>query len=273
MTFDVSSLQELGAAIIPIAQRAGAAILDIYASDPHTRYKADRSPVTDADQASEDLILAALSKLYPDIPVVAEESQAAGRSPDLTRYFFLVDPLDGTKEFLRQNGEFAINIALIDKDRPVFGLIYAPVKADCYVTLKSGAARLDLRPNHNPPAREAFEFQSLTGEPRSERPMTAIVSRSHQTPQTESFLEKLGSPPRIILGSSLKFGVIARGDADVYARFGETCEWDTAAGHALLNAVGGSVLTGDGGPFLYGKKDRGYLNPPFVAWRRYPLRS
>ena len=100
--------------------------------------------------------------------------------------------------------------------------------------------------------------------------MTAVVSRSHLTPETESFLQKLGDPPRLFLGSSLKFGVIARGDADVYPRFGQTSEWDTAAGHALLNAAGGCLLTGDGKPFLYGKKDRNFVNPPFVAWRRTP---
>jgi 3'(2'), 5'-bisphosphate nucleotidase len=271
VTAEAPLFEDLAQSILPIAQRAGAAILDIYHSNPNTRYKADKSPVTDADHASEDLILDALSKLFPEIPVVAEESLAAGNIPDVQRYFFLVDPLDGTKEFIKKNGEFTINIALIEAGLPIFGLIYAPDKADCYVTLtRNTAARCHLLADCNPSPHQKFDFQSLTGEPPEQRPMTAIVSRSHLTPETESFLKKLGDPQRLLLGSSLKFGVIARGDADVYPRFGRTCEWDTAAGHALLNATGGCVLTGDGGPYLYGKKDQSFFNPPFVAWRRKP---
>ena len=271
MTAEAPQLEDLAQSIIPIAQRAGAAILDIYRIDPNTRYKADKSPVTDADHASEDLIIDSLSKLSPEIPVVAEESLAAGNIPEVQRYFFLVDPLDGTKEFIKKNGEFTVNIALVNSGQPVFGLIYAPDKADCYVTLGSNkAARFELLPDHNPPAGQKFDFEILTGEPQEQRPMTAIVSRSHLTPETESFLKNLGDPQRLLLGSSLKFGVIARGDADVYPRFGPTSEWDTAAGHALLNAAGGCVLMGDGTPFLYGKRNRSFLNPPFVAWRRKP---
>jgi 3'(2'), 5'-bisphosphate nucleotidase len=271
VTAEAPPLEDLAQSIIPIAQRAGAAILDIYCSNPNTRYKADQSPVTDADHASEDLILDALSKLFPQIPVVAEESLAAGNIPEIQRYFFVVDPLDGTKEFIKKNGEFTVNIALVDAERPVFGLIYAPDKGDCYVTLGGNrAARCELLPDRNPATRQMFDFQILTGDSQAQRPMTAIVSRSHLTPETERFLQKLGDPPRLFLGSSLKFGVIARGDADVYPRFGQTSEWDTAAGHALLNAAGGCLLTGDGKPFLYGKKDRNFVNPPFVAWRRTP---
>ena len=196
---------------------------------------------------------------------------AAGNVPDVHRYFFLVDPLDGTKEFIKKNGEFTVNIALIEEKLPIFGLIYAPDKADCYITLaRNTAARCLLLPDRNPSPHQKFDFQSLTGEAQLSRPMTAIVSRSHLTAETESFLKKLGDPQRTLLGSSLKFGVISRGEADVYPRFGRTYEWDTAAGHALLNATGGCVLTGDGEPFLYGKKDRSFLNPPFVAWRRKP---
>lgn len=274
MTAEALPHEDLASAIIPIAQRAGATILDIARSGLNTRYKADRSPVTDADEAAENLILDALSKLFPGIPAVAEERMAGGDAPEIQRYFFAVDPLDGTKEFLKGNGEYTVNIALIDGERPVFGLIYAPEKDDCYVTLGSRkAARLKLVASHNPSARPESEFQFLTGEPQHERPMTAIVSRSHLTPDTEGFLKKLGAPQMMLLGSSLKFGVIARGDADVYPRFGRTCEWDTAAGHALLNATGGCVLTMDGGPFLYGKKGQSFVNPGFVAWRRKPEHS
>ncbi len=263
--------EDLANSLLPIAQRAGAASLDIYRSNPNTRYKADQSPVTDADHASEDLIVEALSKLCPEIPVVAEERLAAGIIPDVQTRFFLVDPLDGTKEFVKRNGEFTVNIALVDAEQPVLGLIYAPDKADCYVALaRKTAARCKLLPDRDPSPRQKFDFQILTGEADEQRRLTAIVSRSHLTPETETFLKKLGDPNRLTLGSSLKFGVIARGDADVYPRFGQTSEWDTAAGHALLNAAGGCVLTGDGKPFLYGKRDSRFINPPFVAWRRKP---
>jgi 3'(2'), 5'-bisphosphate nucleotidase len=255
--------------LIPVAQKAGAAILEIYASNPNVRYKADRSPVTDADHASEDIILEALLKLAPHVPVIAEEQLAAGRIPDVEDTFFLVDPLDGTKEFIRRNGEFTVNIALIGRGRPVFGLIYAPDKADCYITLGAGrAARCKLRPDRNPASSQRFDFEPLTGEPPEPRPFTALVSRSHLTPETEAFLAGLGGPPRMLLGSSLKFGVIARGLADVYPRFAPTSEWDTAAGQALLDAVGGLIQASDGEPLAYGKKDRAFLNPSFVAWRR-----
>ena len=271
MTVKAPPIEELAQPIIAIAQRAGAVIMDIYRSNPNTRYKADRSPVTDADQAAESLIIESLSKLFPEIPVIAEEALAAGIIPDVENCFFLVDPLDGTKEFLKKNGEFTVNIALVYAKQPVFGLIYAPVKDDCYVTLgRNRAARCKLLPAHNPSPRQEFEFQILTGEPREQRPMTAMVSRSHLTPETESFLKGLGDPERLSLGSSLKFCVIARGDADVYPRLGRTSEWDTAAGHAVLDATGGCVLTEDGHPFLYGKKEERFLNPSFIAWRRPP---
>ncbi len=271
MTVEAPPIEELALPIIAIAQRAGAVILDVYRSNPNTRYKADRSPVTDADQAAENLILESLSKLFPDIPVVAEEALAAGNIPDVQDCFFLVDPLDGTKEFLKKNGEFTVNIALVNAKQPVFGLIYAPDSDDCYVTLRRNeAARCKLLPDHNPSPRQEFEFQILSGEAAGQRPLTAMVSRSHLTPDTESFLKGLGDPVRLSFGSSLKFCAIARGDADVYPRLGPTCEWDTAAGHAILNAAGGCVLTSGGQPFLYGKKEQRFLNPSFIAWRRPP---
>ncbi len=269
VTVEPPRAEELALPLIAVAQRAGAAIMEIYSSDLNVRYKADRSPVTDADHASEDIILEALAKLEPQIPAVAEESLAAGRIPDVENSFFLVDPLDGTKEFIKKNGEFTVNIALVSGGRPVFGLVYAPDSADCYVTLAPDrAVRFTLPPDRNPPLRQAFDFEPLSGEPPVDRPFTAIVSRSHLTSETEAFLKALGDPPRILMGSSLKFGAIARGLADVYPRFAPTSEWDTAAGHALLDAAGGCVLSGDGEPFCYGKKDASFLNSSFVAWRK-----
>jgi 3'(2'), 5'-bisphosphate nucleotidase len=269
VTVELPSAEELALALIPVAQRAGAAIMDVYRSDPNVRYKADASPVTDADHAAEDIILDSLAKLAPEIPAVAEESLAAGRIPDVEDAFFLVDPLDGTKEFLKRNGEFTVNIALVAGGRPVFGLVYAPDKADCYVTLgPDRAVRFHLPPDKAPPLNQTYDFEPLTGQPHTERPFSAIVSRSHLTPETEAFLHRLQDPPRLRVGSSIKFAMIARGLADVYPRIAPTSEWDTAAGHALLNAAGGCVFAGDGGPFLYGKKESRFVNPSFVAWRR-----
>lgn len=255
---------------ITAAQKAGAAIMDYYGPEMNVRYKVDRSPVTDADNASEDIIIHALSKLMPNIPVVAEEQASAGILPSTDGAYFAVDPLDGTKEFLKLNGEFSINIALISGEKAIFGLLFAPALADCFITLEPGKAfRCALHPAHMPPAGQKLDFRPLSGEaPR--RPLTAVVSRSHLRPDTVAFLENLGGPPRKIMGSALKFGLLADGEADVYPRHGPTNEWDTAAGQAILEAAGGSVLTFDGEPLRYGKKAERYVNPGFVAWRRSP---
>jgi 3'(2'), 5'-bisphosphate nucleotidase len=269
--FEASDYRELALAIIPVAQRAGAAIIDIYKAGPNVRFKPDRSPVTDADHAAEEIILDALSRLLPNVRIIAEEQTAAGIVPAIERTFFLVDPLDGTKEFLKANGEFTVNIALIAEEKPIFGLVYAPDKADCYLTLEQGkAVRCSLPPTHSPGANAKLNFVPLTGEPDLPRPMTAIISRSHPRPEAQAFLARLGDIPRIVMGSSLKFGVLARGDADVYPRFGPTSEWDTAAGHAVLEAAGGCMLTPAGQPILYGKSAEKFTNPPFLALRWPP---
>jgi 3'(2'), 5'-bisphosphate nucleotidase len=263
--FDFS---ELIPAVVAASQNAGAAIMEIYKSGPEVRYKEDKSPVTDADQASEDIILEFLSRAAPEIPVIAEEQAASGRLPAIDKLFFLIDPLDGTKEFLKQNGEFTINIALVDGAIPIFGLVFAPDKSDCYVTLTpKNAVRFPLCPSRSPSPWRDLEFEPLTGERAKGRPLTAIVSRSHLRPEAQAFLEGMPQAERMVMGSSLKFGVLARGDADVYPRFGPTSEWDTAAGHALLNATGGCVLAESGKTLRYGKRERKFANPGFVAWR------
>jgi 3'(2'), 5'-bisphosphate nucleotidase len=268
VTLEADDYKDLALSIVAMAQRAGAAIMDIYRSAPQVRYKPDNSPVTDADQASETIIIEALSKLMPDVPVIAEERTAAGFVPEESRSFFLVDPLDGTKEFLKDNGEFTVNVALIEEDKAVFGLIFAPDKADCYVTLSRGHAfRCKLIPAHKPQL-TGLSLTPLHGEAAPDRSFTAIVSRSHPRPEALAFLDELGHPERTVLGSSLKFGVLARGEADVYPRFGPTSEWDTAAGQAILEAAGGCVVTREGRPLRYGKRDQGFINPAFIAWRR-----
>ena len=269
MTLERLGYKELALSMIPVAQQAGAAIMDIYRSSPNVRYKTDSSPVTDADHAAEEIILRAISKLLPNVPVIAEEQAAAGNIPSTNGQFFLVDPLDGTKEFLKGNGEFTVNIALVTCNKPLFGLIYAPDKSDCYLTLNPGeAVRFHLDPAHNPQPRQTFDFERLTGEAQAGRALTAVVSRSAVRPQAQAFLEKLPVAKRMPMGSSLKFCVLARGNADVYPGFGPTSEWDIAAGQAILDASGGSVMTPDGKPVDYGKRDRGFVNPSFIAWRR-----
>jgi len=269
VTLETGDYKDFALAVMAAAQKAGAAIMDIYRSDPNVRYKADNSPVTDADHASEDIAIAALSELMPDVPVIAEEQVSAGNIPHTSETYFLVDPLDGTKEFLKLNGEFTVNIALVSGEKPTFGLIYAPAKSDCYVTLSPGQAfRCKLHPSHAGQLPPDLAFSPLSGEAHTRRPFTAIVSRSHLRLETLAFLGQLGDPQREVLGSSLKFGELARGEADVYPRFGPTFEWDTAAGQAIVEAAGGCVVTADGKPLVYVKKDRGYRNPAFIAWRR-----
>jgi 3'(2'), 5'-bisphosphate nucleotidase len=271
VTLQAAGHRQFAIAVMAAVQKAGAAIMDIYRAKPEVRFKADNSPVTDADHAAEEIVIAALAQLMPGVPVIAEEQMAAGRIPATGSDFFLVDPLDGTREFLKFNGEFTINIAQVSGGKSLFGLIYAPAKSDCYLTLDPGRAfRCELHPAHTPAPESSFDFLPLNGERTGRRPFTAITSRSHPRPETAAFLERLGNPERLVLGSSLKFGVLARGEADVYPRFGATSEWDTAAGQAILEAAGGSVVTADGQPLTYGKRDRGFENPAFIAWRRPP---
>lgn len=271
MILEAADYKDFALSVIGAAQKAGAAIMDIYGPNMNVRYKADSSPVTDADHASEDIIIGELSKLMPDVPIVSEEQASAGNLPATAGVYFLVDPLDGTKEFLKLNGEFSINIALVSGERAIFGLLFGPAKADCFVTLSPGKAyRCVLHPARGPQLKD-LDFKRLNGE-TGKRPVTAIVSRSHMRPETVAFLEELGNPERMTMGSALKFGLLAAGEADVYPRHGPTNEWDTAAGQAILEAVGGSVLTLDGEPLRYGKSEQRYGNPPFVAWRRPPNR-
>jgi 3'(2'), 5'-bisphosphate nucleotidase len=270
VTLKAGNYKDFGLALMAAAQRAGAAIMDIYGPDMNVSYKADSSPVTEADNASEAILLAALAELMPGIPAISEEQASADNLPDTKSTYFLVDPLDGTKEFLKLNGEFCISIGLASAGKAIFGLLFAPAKAVCYVTLAPGKAyRCALEPAHNPPLKQNFDFAALTGE-ATRSAFTAIVSRSHLKPDTLTFLEARGNPERMSLGSALKFGALAAGEADVYPRHGPTNEWDTAGGQAILEAAGGCVLTLDGEPLLYGKKDQRYKNPPFIAWRRPP---
>ena len=242
------------AAIRRIADDAGALILGYYAGAVAVRAKADASPVTEADEAAEALILAALEALGLNIPIVAEEKAARGGVPgDAGSRFWLVDPLDGTKEFLSKNGEFTVNIALIENRRPVLGVVYAPAIGVTYLGGPKGASR----------AVGGGEAVPLRAARPSPAGLVAVVSRSHRSPETDAYLARFPIRSERSAGSSLKFGLVAAGEADLYPRLGRTMEWDTAAGHAVVAAAGGSVRTLAGDDLLYGKP--GFENPSFVV--------
>lgn len=242
---------------------AGRAILEVYGQeDAGIRSKSDASPVTDADERAEAILLEGLEKLLPGVPVLAEESASRGIMPDLSEFFLLVDPLDGTREFISRNGEFTVNVGLVQSGRPVAGCVLAPVLGTSWIgAVGAGAMRAKADVGVTP-----RDFQPIHTRPASPDGLIAVASRSHSDEQTEHFLAGLRIAKRISAGSSLKFCLVAEGEADVYPRFGPTMEWDTGAGHAVLAAAGGSVVTPQGLPFLYGKVEHGYKNGPFVAW-------
>jgi 3'(2'), 5'-bisphosphate nucleotidase len=245
-----------------ICSLAGVKIMEIYESDFEARGKDDRSPVTDADELAEEIILAELKTAFPDVPVLAEESFAAGFRPDTNGAFILVDPVDGTKEFINKNGEFTVNIALIEDRAPTAGCVFAPARERIFV----GGTQAWAGPLKAGGAVSADALAPITTRARPAGGMTAVMSRSHADEKTQAFADAQGVTEKVSAGSSLKFCLVAEGSADVYPRFGPTKEWDTGAGHAVLNAAGGCVLTPDGAPFLYAKEDTEYLNGAFVAW-------
>lgn len=241
------------------ARAAGEAIMAVYSRDFDARQKEDSSPVTDADEAAEAVILAALRACDPATPVVAEESVARDGVPAsaLTAEgsrFWLVDPLDGTREFISRNGEFTVNIALVEDGAPVLGVVYLPAQDLLYAGIPGlGAERTAAG------RREAIRVRQA--DPKG---LDVLASRSHRDAETEAFLQRLHVRQLVAAGSSLKFCRVAEGAADLYPRFGPTMEWDTAAGHAVLAAAGGSVTLLDGAPFRYGKP--GFRNGGFLAY-------
>ena len=241
--------------LIALARKAGDVIMSVYESDFAHQRKLDHSPVTEADVAAERVILEGLARLTPEIPVIAEEQAAADGLPTGTSaMFWLVDPLDGTKEFIAHNGEFTVNIALIVDHAPVMGVVHLPALGITY----AGADGMAERRNGSSPAEPIRVRQT----PSTGAIMT--ISRSHADKEL-AHAEEMGEPiaGTIVAGSSLKFCRVAEGAADLYPRFGPTMEWDTAAGQAVLENAGGSVTTLDGQPLRYGKL--GLRNPHFIA--------
>jgi 3'(2'), 5'-bisphosphate nucleotidase len=256
-----SSSGDLVQSLIYTAQRAGGAIMAVYATDFAVKSKADASPVTVADEAAEKIILADLAAIAPGVPVVAEEAVAAGKVPVIADRFFLVDPLDGTKEFVSRRDEFTVNVALIENGEPVLGVVFAPARHELYWgDVRAGkAGRIDADPDGTMPSLGT----AIGARPAPPRGLTAVASRSHRTPETDAFLANYPVAEFRSIGSSLKFCLVATGDADIYPRLGPTMEWDTAAGHAVLAAAGGRVTGLEGEPFRYGKP--GFRNGNFVA--------
>ncbi len=238
-----------------LAVEAGRAIMRLYRTDVDMRVKDDASPVTEADEIADRTIVAGLRAASPDILVVSEESVATlnGDATGAPR-FWLVDPLDGTKEFLRHTGEFTVNIALIEDRRPVLGVLHVPARDETYLADPVEGARVVVDGGAPAPIR---------ARPVPAEGVIAVASRSHRDPETDAFIAANGVSDVTSAGSALKFGLVARGAADLYPRFGRTMEWDTAAGHAILSAAGGSVRCLDGSDLLYGKAD--FANPSFIA--------
>ncbi len=262
----VSSDTDLLGALRRIARDAGALIMAHYGNNPAVRRKADASPVTAADEAAEALIIAALAELMPGVPIVSEEAAAHGHLPeiglagDAWRRFWLVDPLDGTREFLSGSGEFTVNIALIEGDAPLLGVVHVPPRDVTYVGgRESGAATGQA--TRQEADRDA---EPIAARVQPDDGAIVLASRSHGSADAlDAFLATHRVAGRVRAGSSLKFCLIAEGVADLYPRFGRTMEWDTAAAHAVLAAAGGSVATLDGAELTYGKP--GFENPHFIA--------
>jgi 3'(2'), 5'-bisphosphate nucleotidase len=246
-----------------IAHAAGRLILSHYGRPAGVKTKADESPVTTADEEAEALIEAALEKFAPGVPVIAEEAVAKGRVPKAGRRFFLVDPLDGTKEFLKKNGEFTVNIALIQDGRAVCGVVLAPAKARAFIG--EGAKGAFELPAPETAALDWTNIKPIHARAVPQEGIVALVSRTHRDWKTEEYLASYKIAEFNAAGSSLKFGLIAAGEADLYPRHGPTMEWDTAAGQAVLEAAGGTVTTLDGARLMYGKTDVGFRNPSFIA--------
>jgi 3'(2'), 5'-bisphosphate nucleotidase len=246
------------------AVEAGRAVIDVYNLGGGVRYKDDLSPVTDADEGAERIILRHLQDAFPNIPVVAEEAASAGLVPDIGgRSFFLVDPLDGTKEFVGRNHDFTVNIAFIEDGAPVFGVVYAPALGILYAAARNQARKSVVS------GQMEIGIPTVIGcRQRGDR-IVALASRSHNSAETIAYLAAHGVSDYESVGSSLKFCLLAEGLADIYPRLSRTMEWDTAAGDAVLRAAGGETVTMDGNPLFYGKRnqtfDVDFANPHFVS--------
>lgn len=255
MTDGALPLQSLLDALVPLIREAGALVMRVYATDFKVEIKGDESPVTMADQCAEKVIFEGLRRLTPDLPIVGEEAASAGDIPDVSNRFWLVDPIDGTKEFISRNGEFTVNIGLIEHGLPVLGLVLAPAMGRLFGGAAGRGAWVEDREGRRPIAVRAVPKDGLT----------VVGSRHHgDDAAVTALLAGRRVAAHRTVGSSLKLCLVAEGSADVYPRFGRTMEWDTAAGDAVLRAAGGEIRTLDNEPLRYGKP--GFENPDFAGW-------
>ncbi|WP_125563165.1 3'(2'),5'-bisphosphate nucleotidase CysQ [Pseudoalteromonas rubra] len=244
--------------IVNLARRAGDKILTIYAKDFNVEYKDDKSPVTDADLAANDVITAGLKSLTPDLPILSEESaEISWQERQTWQRYWLVDPIDGTKEFIKKNGEFTVNIALIENGEPVMGVVHAPALNVSYFAANSIGAFKECDE-----ARIELKVTRIA----NQGTIQVVGSRSHPSPDLAEYLTQFDDVNMVPKGSSLKLCLVAESAADVYPRLGPTSEWDTGAGHAVAKIAGATVTQLDGSPLLYNQKES-YLNPYFVVSR------
>jgi 3'(2'), 5'-bisphosphate nucleotidase len=259
---DSHTRDEIALFLAKAALAAGPAVMEEYDRGCEVTSKADGSPVTAADQRAEVIISDYLTRLTPSTPLCAEEATAAGAKPQVAQRFLLVDPLDGTREFLAGNGEFTINVALIEGGAPIAGAVYAPAIGRLWVGGDMAFA-CESSPGAELPGEASRRRIQTRSAPAS---LVAFASRSHLDPRSDAFLKGLPIGETRFAGSSLKFCLIAEGLGDVYPRFAPTMEWDTAAGDAVLRAAGGAVRDPSGQPVRYGKAESKLLNGSFIAW-------
>lgn len=251
------------AGLAEAALAAGVAIRRIEAEGINARQKADLSPVTAADGAAEEIICGALETLAPGVPVVAEEAISEGAKVACGDRFFLVDPLDGTREFISGNGEYTVNIALVEDGVPVLGVVYAPARAALFAGRPGGAFRAVRAPGARV---DAQDWTPIACRPIPTGPLVVAASRSHGDPATDALIARYPVAEYIPAGSALKFGLLAEGRVDLYPRLGTVMEWDCAAGHALVAAAGGRITRPDGTPLSYGHAENGFKVRGFLAW-------
>lgn len=256
-----TGIENLMPALIETTLNAGKLVMEVFHSNFEVFGKADTSPVTEADRRGEELITAALSKITPDIPIVGEEAKSEGQCPDISAgVFWLVDPLDGTKEFVKKGNDFTVNLGLIANGVPIAGLVLAPALGTLYWGINGlGAWRAEVDD------KGISNKQPITVRKADLNTLTIVASKSHRSPELEEWLSHFDNADNVSIGSSLKLCLVAAGEADLYPRLGPTCEWDTAAAHGVLLAAGGTVTVPGGAALTYGKDLKTFLNSWFLC--------
>lgn len=256
-----TGLQTIMPQLLETTLEAGKLVMDVFHSDFEVFGKADTSPVTEADRRGEEHITAALKRITPDIPIVGEEAKSEGKCPDISGgVFWLVDPLDGTKEFIKKGDDFTVNLGLVANGVPIAGIVLAPALNTLYWGIqKAGAWRADVE------GHQILDKQVMQVRKADPEALIIVASKSHRSPELETWLSHFENADNVSIGSSLKLCLVAAGEADLYPRLGPTCEWDTAAAHGVLLAAGGTVEVKGGAPLTYGKDLQTFLNPWFLC--------